>query len=131
MAVAKCLGSWPALVKTLGLLLIAAQGLAADKNLQVISDTAYLKPGRLVAIEKGRRLNLYCTGKGSPTVVFDSGRGDSTMVWALIQPPVAAQTRARSYDRAGLGFSDPSPEPQTSANMVEDLHRLLEPLHLT
>jgi pimeloyl-ACP methyl ester carboxylesterase len=38
---------------------------------------------------------------------------------------VAKRTRACSYDRAGLGYSDPSPRPPTPANVVEDLHALL------
>jgi pimeloyl-ACP methyl ester carboxylesterase len=109
-----------------GLLLFALSVAAAgEKNTQVIADAVYLKPQQLVAIEEGRRLNIYCTGKGSPTVIFDSGLGDPMMVWALVQPRVAAVTRACSYDRAGLGFSDPSPRPRTSEQIVEELHRLL------
>jgi hypothetical protein len=33
----------------------------------------YAQPGQLVSID-GFRLNLYCMGSGSPTVVFDSVR---------------------------------------------------------
>ena len=38
-------------------------------------DIMYASPGKLVSA-KGTRLNLYCMGSGSPTVVFDSGWGD-------------------------------------------------------
>jgi pimeloyl-ACP methyl ester carboxylesterase len=103
---------------------------AAEKNTQIIADAVYLKPQRLVEVEPGRRLNVYCSGHGSPTVIFDSGLGDSTRAWALVQPRIAAVTRACSYDRAGLGFSDPSPQPGTSANDVADLHRLLSALRI-
>jgi pimeloyl-ACP methyl ester carboxylesterase len=99
--------------------------IAGEKSTAVIDDVAYEKPQRLVAIEHGRRLNIYCTGTGSPTVIFDSGLGGKTAVWGLVQPAVAEHTRACSYDRAGLGFSDPPDRPSTSANMVDDLHRLL------
>ena len=58
MAVAKCLVCWRALLKTLGLLSIAAHGFAADKDTRIVADSVYLQPQRLVAIEKGRRLNL-------------------------------------------------------------------------
>src|SRR5580704_7711516 len=61
--------------------------------------------GRLVDIG-GYRLNLNCTGQGSPTVVFDSGFGGPAMEWTLVQPPVAQFTRVCSYDRAGYGWSD-------------------------
>jgi len=103
---------------------------ASEKNTRVIADAVYLKPQRLVEVEPGRRLNVYCLGHGSPAVIFDSGLGDSTRVWALVQPSVAAVTRACSYDRAGLGFSDPSPKPNTSANDVADLHQLLDALRI-
>jgi len=39
------------------------------------ADIVYARPGRLVDAG-GFRLNLYCMGSGSPTVVFDSGWGD-------------------------------------------------------
>lgn len=103
---------------------------AGEKNTQVISDAVYLKPQRLVEVEPGRRMNVYCSGHGSPAVIFDSGLGDSTRVWAFVQPRVATVTRACSYDRAGFGFSDPSPKPSTGANAVEDLRRLLSALRI-
>jgi pimeloyl-ACP methyl ester carboxylesterase len=34
-------------------------------------------------------------------------------------------TRACAYDRAGVGFSDPSGRPSSPANIVDDLHHLL------
>jgi pimeloyl-ACP methyl ester carboxylesterase len=98
---------------------------AAEKSTAIINDVAYTKPQKLVRIAPDQRLNIYCTGTGSPTVVFDSGLGEKTSNWGLIQPAVAKHTRACSYDRAGLGFSDPPNRPSTSANMVDDLHRLL------
>jgi pimeloyl-ACP methyl ester carboxylesterase len=98
---------------------------AGEKSVAIIDDAVYEKPQRLVTIESGRRLNIYCAGTGSPTVVFDSGLGEKTANWGLIQPVIAKHTRACSYDRAGLGFSDPPNRPSTSANMVNDLHRLL------
>ena len=39
------------------------------------ADTVYARPGQLVHAG-GFRLNLYCMGSGSPTVVFDPGWGD-------------------------------------------------------
>jgi len=36
-------------------------------------DAVYAGPGQLVSAADGARLNLYCMGSGSPTVVFDSG----------------------------------------------------------
>lgn len=101
---------------------LAAPAAAATK---VIDDPAYTHPQRMVEIEPGRRLNLHCTGSGSPTVIFDSGLGDGTAAWALIQPTISTHVRACSYDRAGMGFSDPGRRAGDSANIVDDLHRLL------
>lgn len=86
----------------------------------------YVKPHERVDVGSGRRMNLFCLGEGSPTVVFDSGLSDWSSTWALIQPAVAKKTRACSYDRPGMGYSDPSTEPRTPRAAVEDLHALLE-----
>jgi len=119
-----------AMARPLLLLLVSLPVLASEKNTEIISDPVYLKPQRLVTVENHRKLNIYCTGRGSPAVIFDSALGDTNRTWALVQPVVAAQTRACSYDRAGLGFSDPSPKPRTSANMIDDLHHLLQATHI-
>jgi pimeloyl-ACP methyl ester carboxylesterase len=42
-----------------------------------------------------------------------------------VQSAVATFTRVFSYDRAGLGQSDPAPTPRTVQAMVDDLHALL------
>jgi pimeloyl-ACP methyl ester carboxylesterase len=81
-------------------------------------------PGRLVDVE-GRRLHLLCLGQGSPTVVLDAGMSDAFAVWARVQPAVARTTRVCSYDRAGIGYSDPGPPPRTSLTIARELHALL------
>jgi pimeloyl-ACP methyl ester carboxylesterase len=87
-------------------------------------DEIYARPGRLIDTV-GTRLNLYCTGSGSPAVVFDSGWEDWAPVWTIVQPQVAKWTRACSYDRAGAGFSDPGPMPRTSMRIADELHGAL------
>ncbi|MFL6676263.1 MAG: alpha/beta hydrolase [Massilia sp.] len=106
---------------------LVASAYASDalvKDRTVAADDQFARPQQLVDIG-GRRLNMYCSGAGSPTVVFDAYSGGSGWVWAKVQPEVAKQTRACVYDRAGLGFSDPSNRPGNSENAVEDLHKLL------
>jgi pimeloyl-ACP methyl ester carboxylesterase len=80
--------------------------------------------GRMVDVG-GYRLHLVCQGEGGPTVVMEAAIGETGLLWSLVQPAVAQHTRACVYDRAGLGWSDPSPRPRTAAVMVEELHRLL------
>lgn len=82
-------------------------------------------PHRLIDVG-GRKLNLYCSGKGSPTVVFEAPSGSAGWIWWAVQPKVAAQTRACVYDRAGFGFSEPTPRAPDIANAVDDLHTLLK-----
>jgi pimeloyl-ACP methyl ester carboxylesterase len=104
-------------------LLISPAAIAYDGP--PIDGQMYTQPQQLVEIEPGRRLYLYCVGSGSPTVVFDSGLTDPINVWGYVQPLISKTTRTSSYDRAGVGFSDAGTRPATSANIVDDLHRLL------
>ncbi len=96
----------------------------------IVTDPIYTRPQQLVDVDHGRRMNLYCRGSGSPTVILDAGMGDSTISWALVQPALAKRTRTCSYDRAGLGFSDAAARPGTVENMAADLHALLRAAHI-
>lgn len=111
-----------------GLALLALAGgcassIAAAAAAQSPGD-AFARPHQLVDIG-GRKMNLHCSGQGATTVVFDSPSGEAGWGWFRVQPAVARHTRACVFDRAGFGFSDPSPRPNTSANVAEDLHKLL------
>jgi pimeloyl-ACP methyl ester carboxylesterase len=81
--------------------------------------------GRLFDVG-GYRMHIDCTGEGSPPVILDSGLGDSYISWRKVQPDIAKFTRVCSYDRAGLGYSDPSPQPRTSKVFATELHALLK-----
>jgi len=90
------------------------------------TDTIYARAGQLVPAGDGARLSLYCSGTGSPTVVFDSGWEDWSPAWSVVQPKIATWTRACSYDRAGAGFSDSGPIPRTSVRIADELHAALQ-----
>ena len=64
-------------------------------------------PGRLVDIG-GRKLHLNCTGNGSPTIILEAGASSFAIDWALVQPELARSNRVCSYDRIGMGWSDPA-----------------------
>lgn len=85
----------------------------------------YTKPGQLIQVESGRTLNLMCFGEGSPVVILESGAWGSTAAWRKVQGSLASFTRACSYDRAGLGLSDPAQRPSSAANIKDDLHRMV------
>jgi len=114
------------------LVLVCAQSVVASaKDVRIIDDSAYTRASVLVNVDDGRRLNLYCTGSGTPTVIFEAGLGDSTKAWGLVQPEISKHTRACSYDRAGLGFSDPARVSGTAANAAKDLAQLLRSANLS
>lgn len=108
-------------------LLTAAAAVAASSALGLIkppgplSREVYERPDRLVTLPDHRRLNLRCMGRGSPTVILESGFGASSQGWGMTQPRIAAQTRVCAYDRAGYGFSDPGPMPRDGAAIARDL----------
>jgi pimeloyl-ACP methyl ester carboxylesterase len=100
----------------------ASRGSAAD----LVPSEVYAAPQRLVTVDGARRLNLYCDGSGSPTVLLDAGSGNSMATWRRVQAEIARVTRVCAYDRAGLGFSDAANRPSDLTNIVDDLHRLVE-----
>jgi pimeloyl-ACP methyl ester carboxylesterase len=81
-------------------------------------------PGKLVDVG-GHKMHIDCVGQGSPAVILDSGLGDSYVSWRSVQPDVSKFALVCSYDRAGLGYSDPVSEPRTSKVIAQELHRLL------
>jgi pimeloyl-ACP methyl ester carboxylesterase len=84
----------------------------------------YPAPGRLVDVG-GYKMHINCTGQGSPTVILEAGQGDYSISWAFVQPEVARFTRVCSYDRAGYGWSEPSPNPITPIAEMAELNTLL------
>lgn len=81
-------------------------------------------PGRLVDIG-GRKLHLICSGSGLPTVVLEAGASSFAIDWTLVQSQIARTNRVCSYDRAGMGWSDPRGDVDTPARIVADLRALL------
>jgi pimeloyl-ACP methyl ester carboxylesterase len=82
-------------------------------------------PGRLVDVG-GHRLHLHCLGASAPTVVIDAGAGNWSIHWWRVQEVLAAEERTCTYDRGGLGWSEPGPRPRTSDRLARELHRLLQ-----
>lgn len=85
---------------------------------------AHPAPGRLVDVG-GYDLHLHCLGEGSPTVVVEAGLNDFSLQWSSVQTEISQFTRVCVYDRAGFGWSEPSPQARTVATMVTELHTLL------
>ena len=105
-------------------LILAAAGFLYE-NISEARDRRFNPmPGKLVDVD-GEQMHLYCEGVGIPTVILESGLGDSYISWRKVQPEIAKFTRVCSYDRAGLGYSDSTSQPRTSKVIAGQLHTLL------
>ncbi|MBD2198417.1 MULTISPECIES: alpha/beta fold hydrolase [Calothrix] len=79
-------------------------------------------PGKLIDVG-GYNLHLYTAGESGPTVVIDHSLGG--IEGYLLLPEIAKLTKVCIYDRAGYGWSDHSPYPRTSQQIVTELDCLL------
>jgi pimeloyl-ACP methyl ester carboxylesterase len=104
------------------LVLIASGGVA--EAVAALGDHPAPMTGQLVDVG-GHRLRISCTGAGSPTVVLESGLGESSFYWARISAAVSTTTKVCVYDRAGRGWSESAPKPQDGLAVAADLHTLL------
>lgn len=78
----------------------------------------------------GRRLRMVCEGPREapgPTVILESGAFGFSADWAAVQARLAAEgVRSCAYDRAGMGYSDPGPDPRDGVAAAQDLEALLK-----
>ncbi len=101
-------------IVSLTLLLVAGAAVARP------CESGYINVG-------GYRLWMQFAGRGEPAVVFESGGGDDSSVWAGVEPAVRQLgVRTIIYDRAGLGRSDLRPGPYHINHEAEGLERALD-----
>jgi len=86
-------------------------------------------PGELHEID-GLRLHLRRSGPRptddrQPTIVIESGAGTVSPVYARLQQALARKYSVCSYDRPGLGWSQPDTEPLDGERNARRLHALL------
>lgn len=106
------------------LVLVLALAGVAYQTIATANDARnYPPPGRMVDVD-GHQMHINCTGRGSPTVILESGSPRTSLDWALVQPKLSKQTRVCSYDRAGYAWSEPSAEPCTAEHLAAELHTL-------
>lgn len=83
-------------------------------------------PGRYVALEGDRRLQLDCRGAGAPTVVLESGLDPyGSLSWSAVHDSLAGITRTCAYSRAGIMWSDPAPPAFDVRRAARDLREAL------
>ena len=84
----------------------------------------YNPESRLVDVG-GHRLNIRCSGEGSPAVVLVSGLASDNHDWVAVEKLVSESNLVCSYDRAGLGESDSIEGVPTAQSATDRLHALL------
>lgn len=77
----------------------------------------------------GRHLRAVRAGpqaSAAPLIVCEHGAFGCASDWAIVQEKLSAKgLRSLAYDRAGLGHSDPGPEPRDGRAINDDLEALL------
>ena len=77
----------------------------------------------------GRRMRIVCMGpqnSDKPVIILEAGAFGFAADFGTVQDQLTAKgLRNCAYDRAGMGFSDPSPKPRDGIAIAEDLETLL------
>ena len=71
-------------------------------------------------------MHLYCSGVGAPTIIIEAGLGSDWLGWQGVQPKLAGLTHVCTYDRSGLGWSEPRSGRRDAETVARQLHALLD-----
>ena len=82
-------------------------------------------PGAFGSVGR-HRLHYRCDGAGTPAVILEAGIAASSITWSRVQPVIARETRACSYDRAGLSWSEPASGDRSTDALVSELRALVK-----
>lgn len=109
----------------LGLVVVLLLGVIYEQFMRATSHRAFPPPGEMVDVG-GYSLHLHCSGRGTPTVLLESGLDPSgSLSWSRVQGPVSEFTRVCAYDRAGILWSESGPRPRDGRQIVAELDALL------
>jgi pimeloyl-ACP methyl ester carboxylesterase len=86
----------------------------------------YPPPGQMVDLGN-HEIHLNCVGSGTPTVVFEADLDQyGSLSWVSVQGEIGELTRACSYDRAGILWSEPGPRPRDGEMIASELGAVLD-----
>jgi pimeloyl-ACP methyl ester carboxylesterase len=117
----------PLLVILLILAALYGVGMVYEARAESIDRERYSPLGRMVNVND-RSMHIYCAGErapGQPVVILEAGLGDHLYSWYFLQKEVSGFTRVCAYDRAGMGWSEPSRAPRTAGQIANELNTLL------
>jgi pimeloyl-ACP methyl ester carboxylesterase len=89
-----------------------------------VRDAARFPPAGTRIDIGGQRLHLVCAGSGRPTVIFEHSGFSNATSNTVARAALAQRTRVCSYDRPGVGWSDPAPYETSMGVLADDLARL-------
>ena len=87
----------------------------------VVSAQGSNPSGRLIDMG-GYRMHFNVMGTGDKTLVIEPGTGAWSLQWMEFQKELAKTFRVVTYDRAGYGWSEPSPYSRSANTLAEELH---------
>jgi len=93
--------------------------------LGMLCGCSWTPDAQLVRTEVGK-YSFIAAGEGGPTVVFEANLGNGKRVWDPVFPELGRTTRVFAYDRAGNGDSVARSNDRSGAQIVEELHALLD-----
>ena len=109
------LGTWLVVI-----VLIPLAGLIYEAYADGMASLEFMPPGMQVDIG-GRRLHLLCIGSGEPTVMFESPSFGNALSFVRARERLASRATVCSYDRSGMGWSDPARGAVSTGDLVRDL----------
>ena len=112
------------LYPTLGVYALSALGAGYQSLREYQSAQSHIGPGAFVDVGD-HKLHLLCIGSGAPTVVLESGLGETSEAWDRIATQLSQDTRVCVYDRAGRGASERTSIAPDGNATATDLHTLL------
>lgn len=106
-------------------LLMALVGMLYETVARRYATLSTPAPGQLIDLG-GRRIHLDCRGRGSPTVVLESGLDPlGSLAWTRVHGPLARTARVCAYDRAGFLWSDPQHHRRDAIAVALELRAVL------
>ncbi|HEY6876599.1 MAG TPA: alpha/beta hydrolase [Polyangiales bacterium] len=106
-------------------LLMALTGMLYETVARRYAALSIPAPGQLIELG-GRRIHLDCRGRGSPTIVLESGLDAlGSLAWTRVHAPLARTTRVCAYDRAGFLWSDPQHHRRDAIAIALELRAVL------
>ncbi|AIQ18183.1 alpha/beta hydrolase [Paenibacillus sp. FSL H7-0357] len=107
------------------IILLLGSGFAYEWLASRNAEQKYQPPGKLVDAG-GYKLHINKLGQGSPTIILESGSGETSLSWRDIPEKLSEFATVVSYDRAGYAWSEKAPTARTGENIVRELHTALE-----